>query len=650
MLISHHSGRFEAALSHANELRGLLDQLGPAFAADSQELADLTAHARSERVLVAIVGSSKRGKSTLVNGLLGRRDDLLAPVGRFPATNVVSVFANSPSELIRVHFEDGRTQDIRESEIRSFACEDGNPANVKQVSTIEIHGAFPTLETGVCIADMPGSDNALASQHAQALYLYLPRADAIIFLVAADEPINNAERMLLRHLRGAGFQSLIVAVNKRDLVHSGDIDDSELREGVAHNKQILADAGFAGCSIHEISAKDFAEGRAGSGVERLVAELQSTLKSRRGELVADRLEHRTRAVLDRVRARIGQEVRLAKSTTEELEQQRAEILSTRRILTTGRAAREARFNHEWNAALDDFEAQIKRSARALSDRYRNIVEQARGSELTSLLETIHSDVHLALQEQLRPAVDACNERLSDAQRELLNSMGEVKVSMPTFRSIEAARVPADRVKDILQIGGAAAPSLLVGTAALAAPSAVGAIIASAAPAAVSASFNPLTWGPALASSVGATAVGATQGVAVATVGLIATPISVLAVSYAGYRSYRAWRSARIKERNDLQRHTDELIQGTAAAMADELRSVRRAVPTMLSEFHSALELRLNSTDEELERLARNRPSPEAVVLLETSLQRVERFTTRLALAPSAPTAVGRLMPGTDSRP
>ena len=85
-------------------------------------------------------------------------------------------------------------------------------------------------------------------------------------------------------------------------------------------------------------------------------------------------------------------------------------------------------------------------------------------------------------------------------------------------------------------------------------------------------------------------------------------------------------------------------------MADELRSVRRAVPTMLSEFHSALELRLNSTDQELERLARNRPSPEAVVLLETSLQRVERFATRRALAPSAPTAVGRLMPGTDSRP
>ena len=37
-------------------------------------------------------GKAKRGKSTLINALLGRRDDLLAPVDQLPASNVLCRF------------------------------------------------------------------------------------------------------------------------------------------------------------------------------------------------------------------------------------------------------------------------------------------------------------------------------------------------------------------------------------------------------------------------------------------------------------------------------------------------------------------------------------------------------------------------------
>ena len=41
---------------------------------------------KAERFQIAVLGKAKRGKSTLINALLGRQDDTLAPIDKLPAS------------------------------------------------------------------------------------------------------------------------------------------------------------------------------------------------------------------------------------------------------------------------------------------------------------------------------------------------------------------------------------------------------------------------------------------------------------------------------------------------------------------------------------------------------------------------------------
>ena len=134
------------------------------LAKQADKLEKFIQNARNLRFSVGVVAQAKRGKSTLINGLLGRRDDILAPIALFPATNVVSCFANGTNETARVIFEGDDEKSLGKTisfdDIRQYACEEHNPGNQKSVKAIEVVGPFPLLGENVILVDTPGADNA----------------------------------------------------------------------------------------------------------------------------------------------------------------------------------------------------------------------------------------------------------------------------------------------------------------------------------------------------------------------------------------------------------------------------------------------------------------------------------------------------------
>lgn len=109
-----------------------------------------------EKLMVAVMGKANRGKSTLINALLGRRDDVVAPVDRLPASSTVSCFSRAKGEKAAVTFQDGRKEAIPFARIREFVTEDGNPENKKGVQLLEIEGPFPNLDEHVVLAIRSG--------------------------------------------------------------------------------------------------------------------------------------------------------------------------------------------------------------------------------------------------------------------------------------------------------------------------------------------------------------------------------------------------------------------------------------------------------------------------------------------------------------
>jgi len=100
------------------------------IARQARELAERVAEGR---FYLACVGQFKRGKSTLLNALVGRP---LLPTGVVPVTSSVTVLRHGAETAARVWFQDGRSPFIPPEEIGAYVSESENPENRKGVRAV----------------------------------------------------------------------------------------------------------------------------------------------------------------------------------------------------------------------------------------------------------------------------------------------------------------------------------------------------------------------------------------------------------------------------------------------------------------------------------------------------------------------------------
>ncbi len=80
---------------------------------------------------LVVVGQFKRGKTCLINALLGA--DIL-PVSVVPLTSIVTVLVYGETPGAKVFFKNGKTVDIPVESLSDYVTETGNPKNEKEVS------------------------------------------------------------------------------------------------------------------------------------------------------------------------------------------------------------------------------------------------------------------------------------------------------------------------------------------------------------------------------------------------------------------------------------------------------------------------------------------------------------------------------------
>ena len=195
------------------ELLGQLHELGQRFAA--------------ERLQLAVIGQFKRGKSSLLNALIG--EDVL-PSGVLPVTALATwLEPGEPGLLVR--FGDGREQVLKpaspqemQAALRLFVSESGNPHNRQDVR--EVHARFhaPLLDAGVVLLDTPGVGSTL-EHNSRAAEAALPDADVALFVLSPDPPITPVE---VDYLKAASEHAarLIIVLNKCDLLSNGEREET----------------------------------------------------------------------------------------------------------------------------------------------------------------------------------------------------------------------------------------------------------------------------------------------------------------------------------------------------------------------------------------------------------------------------------------
>ena len=226
----------DALTSAFDELAGLADE------SDTAVLTALRERLRAARLRVLVVGEAKRGKSTLVNALLGRE---VLPTGVTPLTAVPTTVTHGTGEAMEVAFTDGRTAHCPLSALGKFGTEHGNPGNSRGVAAITVRLDSPILARGVEIVDTPGTGSVHAHNTAAADGV-LPTMDAAIFVLTADPPVSAAERDLLERVHGLSVTTFVV-LNKADYT-----DAAGLAEAVGFTERIAGQAVGAPVRVYPV--------------------------------------------------------------------------------------------------------------------------------------------------------------------------------------------------------------------------------------------------------------------------------------------------------------------------------------------------------------------------------------------------------------
>jgi GTP-binding protein EngB required for normal cell division len=188
---------------------------------DDAATADVTALRQridEGRFFVACVGQFKRGKSTLINALVG---DPVLPVGVIPVTAVVTVVRHGEARRVRVKTRAADWHDVPPAELASYVAEEQNPDNVKEVLAVEAYVPSPLLASGMCLVDTPGLGSVHASNTA-ATRDFVPHIDAALVVLGADPPISGEELGLVEEVAGE-VAHLVLVINKADRLGEEDV-------------------------------------------------------------------------------------------------------------------------------------------------------------------------------------------------------------------------------------------------------------------------------------------------------------------------------------------------------------------------------------------------------------------------------------------
>ena len=316
-LASSDNSHGESALIRLAELADQFD--AEQVAADARSVAERISEGR---FYVACIGQFKRGKSSVLNALVG---DSVLPTGVVPVTTVPTIVRYGSHAAARVRFEAaGGWADIPVKTVDEYVSEEKNPENAKQVAALEIFVPSPLLSTGMCFVDTPGLGSVFTGNTA-ATQAFIPHIDAALVVIGADPPLAGEELVLVEAV-ARHVQDLIITVNKADRT-----TDAERAEAVAFARRQLEKRlpQHSVGPLFEVSAAEQIEHRGtGRDWEKLVASLNHLIEGSGRRLIQAACERGLERISEQLLVIISEEREALQRPIEESETRIATMKQT----------------------------------------------------------------------------------------------------------------------------------------------------------------------------------------------------------------------------------------------------------------------------------------------------------------------------------
>jgi small GTP-binding protein len=266
---------------------------------------------------LVILGQFKRGKTTLINSLIGKE---ILPSSVIPLTSIVTILTFGNEIRCTIFMEDASEKKIHIEELSDYITERGNPKNIRGVRCARIEYPSPFLEHGVLLVDTPGVGSTFL-HNTETTYEFLDHLDAALFLMSADVPISQVEKELLDTIKNS-TQKIFFVLNKID-----NLSPQEIEEIAAFNKQVLEEMGFTVHEIWPISAREALKAKmihndtplSQSGLINLEDALGRFLSSEKGMVVLNTTISKLKRVISQILSQIAIEKKTLEASEEELE-------------------------------------------------------------------------------------------------------------------------------------------------------------------------------------------------------------------------------------------------------------------------------------------------------------------------------------------
>lgn len=270
---------------------------------------ELLESSMDDRLKVVVAGDFKRGKSSLINALIGQET---AVVNISPETITINQISYSDEPGAQAVLENGIRLRLYEQELSRKQLEQILKDSPQPIDHLEIYRSNPFLQH-ITLVDTPGLGDG-SGNYEDKVADYLVHADIVIYVVSALSPFSAEEqRFLNAAVIPQNFSKMFVLVNMADA-----LDDVESIERVKREVSKRTAVFNPNASVYAVSALD--EFNRKTGGRRPNPELTDYLEEAYQEfeeafltdcilqkemIKAERLEELCRRMTADIRKRIG---------------------------------------------------------------------------------------------------------------------------------------------------------------------------------------------------------------------------------------------------------------------------------------------------------------------------------------------------------
>lgn len=646
------ASEFRELLDWADDLSSIVQARGRADLV--QQISEAKQQLLANTFTLAVIGKAKRGKSTLINALLGRNDDLVAPIDKLPASSAITRFRKG-TERATVLYQDQRVEDVPYSRIREFVTEEANPTNRKNIAMLEVSGEFADLPSQVEIVDTPGA-GSVHEHHDALLHAFIPNSDAVIFVLTARMPLDQDELDLLKEIKAADVKKIFFVLNKIDESEPQDIEDA-----IAHNEKLLASIGLSVGTFHRISAKRAFQRLPESHVPELLTEIGQYCHDNKGKVLRRRFLAKVNGAIESEARAVEVALSSSSKTGEELDAEIVNLQKQRQASAGSGEYAEQEFQRGWEAAVRVFAGALGDAETNVRDNVIEKVNTTSALSVGKLVKELPTFFNQQLEEYLKPAANAFEIRAKDlccqlnAEYPALSVGGDGKVIVKVHGDLTAekglvtggllaaggyglATAGASTAATIAASNAAAfaaystATTAAAGTATTAGLFAAGGIVldsvsmflvgtplgfsgAGLMGASAAAGAAPAVAAPALASTPLWVAISGPIGWTLAGVGVLAVPF--------------CWRLAKLKQKDKIEVEAKKQVTEIFQCIREKrITSLQEAGVSIIAGYKNHLNYQLKQLEDALTNAKLNRPNASELDVLRSQCELLGRLVTR----------------------